>query len=88
MKRKVSWRVEWMLFALALVCAGVAHGILPHLAELSALSEGLETKPGGAGGEIFLYVLAVLLGLGFFFRLAWRVYRRRGEKEEEKREIR
>lgn len=76
----MSWRVDWMLGALALVCFGVSKSVLPYLEKLSSLSEGFEAKNGDGDhmGENLLLILAALLALGFVFRVGYRIF---GKKE-------
>lgn len=76
MKNRMSWRFDWMLAALALVCFGVAKSVLPYFEKLSAISEGFDSQGEGDGqiGEKVLLVLAVLLALAFFLRMGFRIF--------------
>lgn len=76
MKRGMSWRIDWMLIALALASFGVARGVLPYFSKISALSDGFEAeqKRGVSTGEQFLLVIAILLALGFLARLGYRFF--------------
>ncbi|MGE9269120.1 MAG: hypothetical protein ACQKBY_13590 [Verrucomicrobiales bacterium] len=67
-----SWRIDWLLGALALVFAGLGFAVVPYFARLAALTESLEAEARPGEWQGGLYLLAGLFGLGFFLRLAWR----------------
>lgn len=78
MRNNLSWRVDWMLAALAVVFFGLAKSVLPYYARLSQLSEGFEAREGSDNdtGVSVLLVLSVLLALAFLARIFYRFFRR------------
>ena len=79
MKKRLSWRTDWLLAALSVVFFGLAKSILPYYARLSQLSKGLEMREEAANSaaQSALLTIAFLLALAFLARLIHRFFNRK-----------